>query len=217
MTRTLLRLALLLAFNLPPSTVYAHQLDEYVQATLVDIDPAAIRLRINLTPGVEVSDKVLDVLDPDGDGAVTEKESAAYAGMLKGDLAERLDGRNIELSVTASSVPGPSELRAGWGIIQMEVSMAPSALTAGVHKLTFQNRHFRSIGVYSFNAAHPRSDSIQIIEQKRNDDQTTGEIEFAFDPPANQPKTPMVALLALLAIATMVAVWWLAGSRRRST
>src|SRR5258707_1157601 len=39
--------------------VDAHVLDEYLQSTLVAIEPGDIRLKINLTPGVEIADKVL--------------------------------------------------------------------------------------------------------------------------------------------------------------
>src|SRR5208337_1366280 len=36
-----------------------------------------------------------------------------------------------------------------------------------------------------FNAAQPRSPSVQITGQKRNENQSTGEIAFAFHPPPN--------------------------------
>ena len=58
-TRTLCRLALLLALLAFPSAVFAHRLDEYLQATLVAIEPSDVRLQINLTPGVAVAEKVL--------------------------------------------------------------------------------------------------------------------------------------------------------------
>ncbi len=48
------RLSLLLALVALPSTADAHRLDEYLQATLVDIEPGVLRLRINLTPGVDI-------------------------------------------------------------------------------------------------------------------------------------------------------------------
>ena len=97
----------------------------------------------------------------------------------------RLDGRDTELKLTASNFPEPAELRTGHGIIQVEFSITPGSFTAGTHRLAFENRHFNSIGVYLFNAAHPRSASIQIARQNRNANQSTGEIEFAYEPPAS--------------------------------
>ena len=54
-TRTLCRLPLLLALLAFPSGVFAHRDDQYLQATLVAIEPDGVRLRINLTPGVAVA------------------------------------------------------------------------------------------------------------------------------------------------------------------
>lgn len=214
MTKTLRGLSLLIALIVPRSASYAHQLDEYVQATLVQIDPSAIRLQINLTPGVEVADEVLDLVDHDRDGVISQKEAVAYAEMLKRDLAVRLDGSDVELSVTESNIVEPSELRTGWGIIQTEFLLAPAALTAGAHTLVFENRHLGSLSVYSFNAARPRSDSIQIIRQTRSDNQGAGEIEFAYDAPASPSKTGIVAALAAFVIAVVASVLRLARSRR---
>src|SRR5215472_14300451 len=51
--------ALLLGFFLFASSALAHRLDEYLQATLVTIEHGEVLFQINLTPGVEVADKVL--------------------------------------------------------------------------------------------------------------------------------------------------------------
>src|SRR4051812_11720493 len=55
---TLVRYLILLLLALP-CAVFGHQLDEYIEATLVAIEPGDIRLQINLTPGVEIADQVL--------------------------------------------------------------------------------------------------------------------------------------------------------------
>src|SRR5262249_53406279 len=76
----------LLPLLAPPPTLFAHRLDEYLQATLVSIEPNAIRLQINLTPGVAVAEPVLARIDLDRDGVISTNEAAAYAEMLKRDL-----------------------------------------------------------------------------------------------------------------------------------
>ena len=179
--RPRLLLFALLAF---PSAVFAHRLDEYLQATLVAIEPREVRLQINLTPGVAVADQVLAMIDRDRDGLISTREAAAYAELLKRDLIVRLDQRNIELKLTASSFPAPTELRAGVGIIRLDFSTTAGPVTAGVHELTVENRHLPTLSVYLVNAALPRSDSVQVTRQKRNADQSVGEIEFTFHPPA---------------------------------
>ena len=111
-----------------------------------------------------------------------QNEAAAYAELLKRDLTLRLDGRKLKLKLTASEFSAPAELRSGWGIIQMEFSATPGPLAAGAHKLTLENRHLPAMSVYLINAAQPRSGTIQITRQKRNDNQSAGEIEFTFHP-----------------------------------
>jgi hypothetical protein len=187
---TLRRLPLLLASLVFPSAVFAHRVDEYLQATLVVIDPGSLRLQINLTPGVAVADKVLAVIDRDRDGAISPNEAAAYAESLRRDLTLRLDRRDLELKVTASKFPAPAELRTGWGIIQVEFTAAPGRLAAGAHRLTLENRHLAAVSVYLINAARPRSDTVQINSQKRNDNQSTGEIEYTFHPQPERTTSP---------------------------
>jgi hypothetical protein len=170
---------LLLALLALPCTVSAHQLDEYLQATLVVIEPDSVRLQINLTPGVAVAERVLALIDTDRDGMISTNEAAAYCELLKRDLIVRLDQRNTKLKCTASYFPGPAELRTGWGFIQMEFSATRGSLAVGEHSFAIENRHLTSISVYLVNAAQPASSSVQIKQQLRNENQSTAEIRFA--------------------------------------
>ena len=98
--------------------------------------------------------------------------------MLKRDLALRVDGRKLDLKVTASDFIAPAELRTGSGIIQMEFSAILGQLATAPHKLTLENRHLTAMSVYLINAAQPRFATVQITRQKRNPNQSAGEIEF---------------------------------------
>ena len=181
-TSAVCRLPLLLALLAVPSAVFAHRDDQYLQATLVTIEPSSVRLQINLTPGVAVAEQVIALIDRDRDGAISKNEAAAYAEWLKRDLTLRVDGRKLELKLTASEYVAPEELRTGSGIIQIEFSATPGSLAAGAHRLTLENRHLTTMSVYLINAVPPRVGSIRITRQKRNDNQSTGEIEFTFRP-----------------------------------
>jgi len=186
--RSLLCLARLLALLALPSAACAHRLDEYLQATIVAIEADSIRLRINLTPGVDVADRVLTRIDRDHDGAISTNEGAGYAELLRRDLTVRVDGRKLKLKLTASEFPTPDELRIGLGIIQIEFSAAPEPFVTGTHKFTMENRHLPSLSVYLINAALPKSSTIQITRQKRNENQAEGEIEFSFSPTSGRGK-----------------------------
>jgi hypothetical protein len=171
-------LRLLLGALILPCTSLAHRLDEYLQATLVSIEPGEIRLQINLTPGVAVADKVLALIDRDHDGLISTNEASKYAELLERDLVVQVDGHRVALKLCASNIPAPAELRTGWEFMQLEYSVPLGALAAGPHKLALKNRHLPRISVYLINAAQPKSDLVQITKQRRNKNQTTGEIEF---------------------------------------
>jgi hypothetical protein len=181
-TRTLCRLPLLLALLALPSNVFAHRDHQYLQATLVAIEPDGVRLQINMTPGVAVAEQVITRIDRDGDGAISKNEAPVYAELLKRDLTLRVDGRNLELKLTASEFVPPAELRTGSGIIQMEFAAIFGPLAAGPHRLTFENRHLTTMSVYLINAAQPRFTAVRITRQKRNQNQSAGEIEFTLHP-----------------------------------
>jgi hypothetical protein len=168
-----------------PSAVLAHRVDEYLQATIVVVEPDRVRLRINLTPGVAVAENVLRLVDRDRDGVISTYEAAAYCELLKRDLIVQLDHRNVKLKCTASYFPGVVELRSGWGFIQMEFSAKTDALAMGPHKLSIENRHLPKLSVYLINAGQSASASIEITEQIRIANQSTGDIRFILNPRAN--------------------------------
>jgi hypothetical protein len=165
-----------------PSMVFAHRLDEYLQATLVVIEPDRVRLQINLTPGVAVAEQVLAQIDRNRDGAISTNEAAAYCELLKRDFTVRLDQQDVKLTLIACYFPGPAELRTGLGFIQMEFSGSPGRLAAGAHTLTIENRHLASLSVYLVNAAQPASTGLQITRQIRNENQSLSEIQFRIQP-----------------------------------
>lgn len=179
---TLRCLALLLTFLAFPTAVFGHRLDEYLQATLVAIEPGIVRLQINLTPGVAVAEKVLAQIDRNNDDTISRKEMAAYAELLKRDLTLRLDGKTLRLILSASKSPAPIEIRNGLGIIQVEFTATIGLLASGAHKLALENRHLPSLSVYLINAAQPQTGAIQVTSQKRTENQAAGEIEFTFHP-----------------------------------
>lgn len=174
----MLRRLLLLVAWLAVVSASAHRLDEYLQATMVVIEPSAVRLQLTLTPGVEVANEVLGQIDRDGNGAVSDKEAADYAEALRQNLVVRLDDQNLELKLTHSKFPAPSELRSGTASIELDYSILVGPLAAGGHKLSLENRHLPGVSIYLLNAALPKSAKIKIKRQLRSEYQRTGEIEF---------------------------------------
>ena len=189
------------------SMAFAHRLDEYLQATLVVVEPDCIRLQINLTPGVAVVEQVLALIDRNHDGIVSTNEAAAYCESLQRDLVILLDQRTLELKPTASFFPEFSDLRTGLGIIQIEFSATLGPIGPGLHRFMLENRHLPGVSVYLVNAAQPASNSIQINKQIRNAHQSVGEIQFCYQPPPGTSKAiSLVALLLIVAVATSVGI-----------
>src|SRR4051812_34962048 len=138
-------LPLLLCSALFPLSALAHQLDEYLQATLVSIEPGHIRLKINLTPGVAIAEQVLTLLDYNRDGIISTNEVERYAETFQRDLVAELDTHPLKLKLTSSDSSATSELRTGFGLIRLEFSLALNSLPRGAHRLTLDNRHLQPI------------------------------------------------------------------------
>jgi hypothetical protein len=163
-----------------PAAVFAHRLDEYLQAMIVSFEADRVQFLINLTPGVAVANQVLERIDSNHDGVISTNEAAHYMRELNRDLDVRLDGRKLALQLTRAFWPQEDELRTGFEFIQVEQSVKLKSIAAGPHRLTIQNRHLPSLSVYLINAAMPKSAQIEITRQNRNENQSIAEIDFFF-------------------------------------
>jgi len=202
----------------------AHRLDEYLQATLVVIEPGSISLQMNLTPGVDIAKKWLTEVDRNGDGAISEKEAAAYFESVRRDVTVRLDGHALTLKAGASSIPEREDLLCGWGILQIEFTATPGIMTPGPHKLFIKNRHWPRESVYLLNAGMPKffesadskvqSTALEITGQKRNENQSVGEIVFTIHSRARHSNpSPMWPILG--GLFTAGTLGWTAILRGR--
>ncbi len=195
-----------------PCSASAHRLDEYLQSTFVAIEPEGIKLQMNLTPGVAVAGPVLALIDRDGNDVVSTNEAATYAELVRRELSLRLDQRALDLTLTASEFPATEELRGGSGIIQLEFSATPGTLKSGAHELMLENRHQTNVSVYLVNAALPKSRAIKITRQTRNENQSVGQIEFAFQTASTEPPDAKRIVLPLIAALVVLGgtaiIWW---------
>jgi hypothetical protein len=201
-------LLLLMALIATPFDGRAHQLDEYLQATLVSIEPDAVRVQINLTPGAAIARRLVDTIDRDRDGTISTNEERLYVEELKRDLSLRLDGRAVELKLAASDFPATAEMLTGWGIISMEFRGKLGALSPGLHKITLENRHLPAMSGYLFNAAPAKSEFVKITAQKRNMNQSRGEIEFGYEPAMGPLRASVVVPAVGPLLVVLLAVFW---------
>lgn len=179
-------LAFGMMFGMPSAE--AHRTDEYLQATLIDIEPRFIRLDVSLTPGIETFSMVGPLLDRDHDGDLSPAEAASYAEQVRMDLQLRVDGQPLELELQNHQFPVLQELRDGTGSIHIEMKARFGSESAdGIHQLSFENHHLSAISVYLVNAVVPDSTEIQTGQQFRSTNQSDFRISYERTFPRSSP------------------------------
>ena len=157
----------------------AHRLDEYLQATLIALDPHEVRLEMSLTPGVQVASAILARIDFDHNGQISPAEGKAYARSLLRELVLEVDHRPQSLGLSSCWFPRPEDMRAGLGAIRLTATAKVPVLRTGEHEVFLQNRHLTNQSVYLVNALAPSSSRIKILSQSRDTRQTEVRIQFS--------------------------------------
>jgi hypothetical protein len=118
----------------------SHPVDELIQGAYLTLAPGEVRLDLDLTPGAEVLPLVSPALDPDADGSVTEAEARAYAEDVLGDSKLLLNEEAVAWTLVGVTVPDPTLLAAGSGVIRIEATAARPD-REGIHVLTYETHH----------------------------------------------------------------------------
>ena len=86
---------------------------------------------MRLTPGVDVSDRVLAAIDANGDGVISEAEQQAYAEHVSRDLSLKIDGYPLQIRLVSSTFPKLEEIKEGLGEILLNIEAhLPKGLAA---------------------------------------------------------------------------------------
>jgi HupE / UreJ protein len=158
-------------------TLGAHRLDEYLQATILSIENDHVEGSLRLVPGVAVASLVLDSIDANRDGILSESECRAYAARVLRDMSLSIDGERLSprlISVEASTI---RQMRDGSGEIRIDfrADLPPGGMR---RTLALENGHQKGISVYLMNSLVPRDRTIQIVAQRRNENQSAYEVEY---------------------------------------
>jgi hypothetical protein len=169
--------AALLCSLIAEKTAYAHRIDEYLQATLLSVQKDRVQASMRLIPGVLVASAIIDGVDTNHDGVFSEEEERAYAHQVLGDLLIEVDGNAAHVTLGPWSFPQASQLRDGLGEIHIDylIDLPPGGPD---RVLTLVNRHHRENSVYLVNVITPEDDTIRIVGQKRNQQQSNYELDF---------------------------------------
>jgi uncharacterized protein (TIGR03382 family) len=193
------------------STAEAHRLDEYLQATRIDLSSDRIRLAIDLTPGVIVAPSVLEAIDTDRDQQISDIEADAYANHVMREMVLLQDGGFRPLTLAQRQFSSVAELTAGTGTIRLE-ALARAVDAPGPHQLVVRNGHRPDIGAYLVNALVPDSDDIVIGEQRRDSLQREIELHYSVGTVLTTSAGPTTISLVMLALTSLALL-----ARRRPT
>jgi hypothetical protein len=155
----------------------AHRIDEYLQATLLSVETGRIQASMRLIPGVLVAAQVIVAIDSNGGGIFSGGEKRAYAQRVVDDLSLAIDGSSVKPVIISWNFPEPAQMREGLGEIHLEYK-ADLPYRQQKRSLILTNRHLNSSSVYLANALVPQDPSIRILAQKRNERQSTYELDY---------------------------------------
>ena len=102
-----------------PHLVSAHPVDEMVQGAYIMLAPAKIGLELDLTPGSEVVQTLVDAIDLNRDGVLDDAEGQAFGENVIAQSRLHVDEANLPLSIERISMPSSEALIAGSQTIQI--------------------------------------------------------------------------------------------------
>lgn len=158
----------------------AHRLDEYLQQTLLELQPQRVVLHVSLTPGVDVASALLAKLDADHDGLLSNDERSTYAATVQRGLSLSLDDVALPLRLIDASCPPVEAMTRGLGTIVLTLEASPPG---GLHtgRLRLINQPTATNSVYLVNALVPHASTLHVGPQLRNADQSSYEVALTVD------------------------------------
>jgi hypothetical protein len=185
----------------------AHRRDEYLQAARVAIDPGAVDIELDLTPGIAVAEATIADIDRNGSGSFSEDEQIAYARQALGGLEVAVDGKPLRVELGRFTFPDAEAMRRGEGTIRLQAAMTFPPPSAGAHQLLFRNAHHPERSVYLANALVPESDRVEVTAQRRDGVQSELRIDYVIHPaPAAWPSGWRLGGFALAGVLSFLVM-----------
>jgi len=156
----------------------AHRLDEYLQATVIDLGRDHVMLRLRLTPGVDVADRIIARIDTNRDGVLSVEEKRAYALQIARDLSISLNGTSVTLRPEGGVFPTIAAMKSGTGIIMLQFE-SKAFHTKAHNRLIYSNRVTGPDVVYLVNCLMPADPAVHIDEQTRSANQASYQMSFS--------------------------------------
>ncbi|MFT8789225.1 hypothetical protein [Komagataeibacter saccharivorans] len=156
----------------------AHRLDEYMQATVIDVARRHITVTVRLTPGVDVASGVIRQIDSNADGILSAQEQKRYTDRVRQGLQLDLNGHPLSLTVAETLFPPVTTMQTGNGTIILRLD-ANVELIPGSYRLVYANHGAGTDTVYLVNGLLPHDPAIHIQQQRRSPDQASYGLDFS--------------------------------------
>jgi hypothetical protein len=192
------------------TSALGHRTEEYLRAARIGIEPDSVDVYLTMTPGGSVAEAVIRTMDHDLDGLVSANEQDAYARSVVGALGIDLDGNPLALRLVGSEFPPPAAFLEGTGTIRVHaVTGAPGVSSPGTHTLFFSQVSGGIDSAYLANALVPESARVEILGQRRNEDQSELSIDFSLQPgPVRAALGPLAFSLAATGLTVFFTRRW---------
>jgi hypothetical protein len=159
-------------------SVFAHQVDEYLQTAFISLTRDSVRVEMFLTPGVAVLPAVLAGIDANGDGKISEAERRSYADRVIRDLAVTVNGEDVRPQLIGANFPSFDDMKEGLGSIHFEFKLRLPRTGSG-RRLRWENHHQSRISAYQVNCLMPADPAIEVISEHRNYSQSIYEVVYS--------------------------------------
>jgi hypothetical protein len=198
------------------ATVSAHVVDEFVQAAQLTLASNGIAIELRLTPGVELADRAFAMIDRDGNGKISPAEEEAYARRIMHDVTLEVDQQRMALTLKGAQFPSKSDMKAGVGVIRLNLWADASLRNAGEHQTLFRNNHLPQLSTYLANVLVPTTEGIRITGQQRDVLQQELQVNLrvnSADAPVPLQIAPVARslwpkiLMSITGLALVISIW----------
>jgi hypothetical protein len=192
------------------ASVEAHQLDEYLQASRLDMSRDRIVVELTLTPGTLIAPRLLTSIGDERRHTISSEDLIRYAQQVLDDLRLSIDGRTYHLTAARVVASLWDELADGTGSIRIEAVTDGARITCGSHRIAYENTHAPVLSSYLVNALKPGRD-VRITAQRRDRLQHRLELDVEVDTLRGHA---IEAAAGSGLIALLIAIRWRTGRRR---
>ncbi|GIK41034.1 MAG: hypothetical protein BroJett011_48670 [Chloroflexota bacterium] len=167
-----------------PQASAAHPLDEFYQVTYVTIAANRITLRIEQYTGVLIAPQILKLVDTDQDDFISTAESQAYVNLFLKDITFEIDNQPTPLTPAGLDFSTPLDLRAGVGVIRINLSADLPLDHRGSHQFYYKNNFLPDISVYLVNAISDAPGRVNITNHEQDVFQSSLRLKYSVEPGA---------------------------------